>query len=245
MSRLSSLGTGLLLGAALGVIIPEYVCESLSPCSTRPIVVLTVVRRSSSRGIEALARSRPSTIPLEGSSIAIPLLFGFTFMLIVEQLSSSHAHHHARRPSQHAARDSIFDVELGGLDDGTDGVLTPHERRVAASSVSATKTNSESDSPSAYPITIGLVLHGLADGLALGMSMLSNDESSSHPYALSLVVFMALAVHKGAYTVRSVGSHERSFIARLMFVLLQLLPPSRTRSLSCRPHSRGWSAKNI
>jgi hypothetical protein len=27
MSRLSSLGTGLLLGAALGVIIPEYVCE--------------------------------------------------------------------------------------------------------------------------------------------------------------------------------------------------------------------------
>jgi hypothetical protein len=28
MSKLSSLGTGLLLGAALGVIIPEYVCES-------------------------------------------------------------------------------------------------------------------------------------------------------------------------------------------------------------------------
>jgi hypothetical protein len=30
MSRLSSLGTGLLLGAALGVIIPEYVCELFS-----------------------------------------------------------------------------------------------------------------------------------------------------------------------------------------------------------------------
>jgi hypothetical protein len=27
MSKLSSLGTGLLLGAALGIIIPEYVCE--------------------------------------------------------------------------------------------------------------------------------------------------------------------------------------------------------------------------
>jgi hypothetical protein len=27
MSRLSSLGTGLLLGAALGIIIPEYVSE--------------------------------------------------------------------------------------------------------------------------------------------------------------------------------------------------------------------------
>jgi hypothetical protein len=31
MSRLSSLGTGLLLGAALGVIIPEYVCELFRP----------------------------------------------------------------------------------------------------------------------------------------------------------------------------------------------------------------------
>lgn len=185
MSRLSSLGTGLLLGAALGVIIPE--------------------------GIEALARGRPSTVTLEGSSIAMPLLFGFTFMLIVEQLSSSHAHqhHHVRRPSQRAlgiaSPDSIFDVELAGLDDGTDDVPAPHERRTATGSVSATKTNFEIDTPSAYPITIGLVLHGLADGLALGMSVLSNDESSSHPYALSLVVFMALAVHKAptalAYTV--------------------------------------------
>lgn len=196
MSRLSSLGTGLLLGAALGVIIPE--------------------------GIEALARSRPSTSTLDGPSIAMPLLFGFTFMLIVEQLSSSHSHahshqhhqrqhQHVRRPSQQHAHsitppDSIFDVELAGLDDGTDGVPTPYERRASVSSVSATKTtNVESDPPSAYPITIGLVLHGLADGLALGMSVLSNDESSSHPYALSLVVFMALAVHKAptalAYTV--------------------------------------------
>ena len=131
-------------------------------------------------------------------------------MLIVEQLSSSHAHHnhhhhhYARVRSQHSASiasaDSIFDVELAGLDDGTDGVPAPYERRAAASasSVSTTKTNVESDTPSAYPITIGLVLHGLADGLALGMSVLSNDESSSHPYALSLVVFLALAVHKGA-----------------------------------------------
>jgi solute carrier family 39 (zinc transporter), member 9 len=142
-------------------------------------------------------------------------------MLIVEQLSSSHAHHqhhHARRPSQHAlgiaSPDSIFDVELAGVDDGTDGVPAPHERRAAASSVSATKTNVESDTPSAYPITLGLVLHGLADGLALGMSVLSNDESSSHPYALSMVVFMALAVHKGAYThSESVGSTSFSFIA--------------------------------
>lgn len=146
----------------------------------------------------------------------MPLLFGFTLMLIVEQLTSSHtqAHHnhnhnhnhhsHARRLSLHAAGiaspDSVFDVELAGLnddddDDDTDIVPAPRARRA---SVSATKTNVESVSPSAYPITIGLVLHGLADGLALGMSVLSTDESSLHPYALSMVVFLALAVHKGA-----------------------------------------------
>jgi solute carrier family 39 (zinc transporter), member 9 len=177
----------------------------------------------------------------------MPLLFGFTFMLVVEQLGSSHAHHnqhhHARRPSQHAlslaSPDSIFDVELAGIDDGADGVPATHERRASAGgSVSATKTSVESDSPSAYPITIGLVLHGLADGLALGMSVLSNDESSSHPYALSMVVFMALAVHKGAYTPSSgARAFTGLYLASLtqsycpFFVLLQLLPPSHTQSL--------------
>ena len=184
----------------------------------------------------------------------MPLLFGFTFMLIVEQLSSSHAHqhhqHHVRRPSQqhqhHAlgltSPDSIFDVELSGLDDGTDGVMAPHERRVAVGSLSATKINFENDPPSAYPITIGLVLHGLADGLALGMSVLSNDQSSSHPYALSMVVFMALAVHKGASTVLRMAPRVFFFFLPLSLAeltqsylpicaLLQLLPPSRTQSL--------------
>ena len=138
----------------------------------------------------------------------MPLLFGFTFMLVVEQLSSSHAHehhHYKHHPGLHpgvASPDSVFDVELAGYEDGADGADGPHhERRASASSssniASATKTNVESDvPPSAYPFTVGLVLHGLADGLALGMSMLSNDESSPS-YALSLVVFLALAVHKG------------------------------------------------
>ena len=129
-------------------------------------------------------------------------------MLVVEQLGSSHAHHQPpqRRPSHSgrhhhgvASPDSIFDVELE-LEDGPDGTSGTyvHERRPSAGSVGAAKSSVESElPPSAYPITIGLVLHGLADGLALGMSMLSNNDSSSSSYALSLVVFMALAVHKG------------------------------------------------
>jgi len=175
MAKLSSLGTGLLLGAALGIIIPE--------------------------GIETLASSQPSS-PLEGTSIALPLLFGFTFMLVIEQFSSSHAHHHhTHRLGHHAgvaSRDSVFDVELAGLESEEEDI--PRHRRA-----SAARTNTETDSPPpAYPITIGLIVHGLADGLALGMSVLSNDDPSSS-YSLSLVVFLALAVHKAptalAYTV--------------------------------------------
>jgi zinc transporter 9 len=146
-------------------------------------------------------------------------------MLIVEQLSSSHAHQppHHHRPRA-ASPDSVFDVELAGYEDEPDGVSAPRERRAAASS--AAKTNVESDlPPSAYPITVGLVLHGLADGLALGMSMLSNNGPSSPSYALSLVVFLALAVHKGTFPLRARHSCVRSLIFFIAVVLSQPLPP--------------------
>jgi zinc transporter 9 len=134
----------------------------------------------------------------------LPLLFGFTFMLVIEQLSSSHANQ--RRPThraedQHASvasRGDIFDVELAGFEVDEDVVPAPPPRR-ASVSAGVAKTNGEGNvPPSAYPITVGLVVHGLADGLALGMSMLSTGDSS-RSYGLSLVVFLALAVHKGTF----------------------------------------------
>lgn len=45
----------------------------------------------------------------------------------------------------------------------------------------------------AFPVTLGLVVHGLADGLALGVSALGDTKSD-----LSLVVFLALLIHKGS-----------------------------------------------
>ena len=126
-------------------------------------------------------------------------------MLIVEQLSSSHSHqrHHTPRAVRsHASidlREDVFDVELAGLEDDEDengaGPRSPPLPRRASTSVAKHDGEGNVLNP-AYPITIGLVVHGLADGLALGMSMLSSDDSSSS-YGLSLVVFFALAVHKG------------------------------------------------
>jgi zinc transporter 9 len=60
----------------------------------------------------------------------------------------------------------------------------------------------------ACPLTLGLVVHGLADGLALGVSALSAE--SGAPSNLSFVVFLALLIHKGVLimTWRSLPLHD-------------------------------------
>ena len=159
-------------------------------------------------------------------------------MLVVEQLSSSHAHHqHTHRLGHHAgaaSRDSVFDVELAGLESEEEDI--PRPRRA-----SAPRTNTETDSPlPAYPITIGLVVHGLADGLALGMSVLSNDDPSSS-YSLSLVVFLALAVHKGMH------SRHIYFFSRCSCLCIRAAPTALayTVSLMSTPLSRVECRKHL
>lgn len=187
LARLSALGTGLLLGAALGVVIPE--------------------------GIETLAAgsAEPPT-----SAIALALLGGFTFMLLLEQLVSPHAHDRApprlppspTNPPAHVE----FDVELGELE-RAEGI--PDAGPAAVTAASNANADGRPDRPQAraYPLTLGLVMHALADGLALGSSALSGagaDAAAVLPSSLSLVVFMALAIHKAptalALTTALMGS---------------------------------------
>ncbi|KAI0357360.1 Zinc/iron permease [Trametes cingulata] len=177
LSALSALGTGLLLGAALGVVIPE--------------------------GIETLASSsRPEAFPT--SSIALSLIAGFTFMLIVERQVSQHSHSHGpneasgyQQPKPDEESTVEFDVELGELE-RTEGMHSetpshPHPQPVASDVLESRRR--------AYPLTLGLVVHALADGLALGSASLSDSTPSSTsgsvvPSGLSVVVFLALVVHK-------------------------------------------------
>jgi len=74
--------------------------------------------------------------------------------------------------------DVHFDVDLGELERQEDVEHARHVRSLAGAE-------------RAYPLTLGLVVHGLADGLALGVSALSDTETD-----LSLVVFLALIIHK-------------------------------------------------
>ncbi|KAI0755304.1 Zinc/iron permease [Daedaleopsis nitida] len=179
MASLTAYGTGLLLGAALGVVIPE--------------------------GIESLVASQdPPHWP--GDKISIALLTGFIFMLVVElRISHSTQGYHtlagsdrnARQPRPDDVSTVEFDVELGEL-----------EREQGIESQPSSRPGTQSDlnagegQQAAYPLTLGLVLHALADGLALGSAALSDlgnkpdEDTSFYPSGLSLVVFLALAIHK-------------------------------------------------
>lgn len=123
------------------------------------------------------------------STIALSLLAGFSFMLLTEQIFSPHEHPQpplsasSRRADQSKLQ---FDAELGELE-LENGIGSSHSRSVSE----------QLDSPTlqlvhkrAYPLTIGLVLHALADGLALGSSVLSDTGSKE----LSLIVFAALII---------------------------------------------------
>lgn len=115
-------------------------------------------------------------------------------MLILEQLVSPHSHTHGTPPPLHAAKQGEgspelqFDAELGDLE-SSQGMGRPGFLQVDTPTV----PDFTDSKKSAYPLTLGLVMHALADGLALGVSALSDSTSSD----LSLVVFLALIIHKG------------------------------------------------
>ncbi|EKM51623.1 uncharacterized protein PHACADRAFT_127348 [Phanerochaete carnosa HHB-10118-sp] len=162
VAHLSSVGAGLLLGTALGVIIPE--------------------------GVEAVSLANPSaTFPT--TTIALSLVVGFSIMLIIERVIHSYSpdsHSHAPLPlfeaDENAARRVDFDVELGELE---------HEEGVDSSITTAYHADEAADKTKAWPLTLGLMVHALADGFALGSSALSPVDKG-----LSITVFLALLVHK-------------------------------------------------
>jgi zinc transporter 9 len=114
-------------------------------------------------------------------------------MMVIEQLFAGHSHSHGPSLPLGVIEQSTeiqFDVDLNEQEQGD------------ASSSGFKQVDHIPQTPivadgrqSAFPLTLGLVLHGLADGFALGVSTLSIPGSDSS--ALSFVVFFALLVHKG------------------------------------------------
>ncbi|KAF8634163.1 hypothetical protein AX15_001031 [Amanita polypyramis BW_CC] len=171
LDQFSLLGAGLLVGTALGVILPE--------------------------GVETIIRTRPDDKQNISPAIALPLLLGFAFMLLMDQLVSPHVRmgHDARStglPIQNMPRSGQadatvdFDAELNELEQQDVGGTENHRH-------TQTPVRARSEvAPAGMSITFGLVVHALVDGMALGVSSLTDTMSSS----LAVVVFLALVVHK-------------------------------------------------
>jgi len=165
----------------LGIIIPEG--------------VETIAEANESKGSSEHAHFPTTTV-------AISLLVGFMFMLVTEQLlpgAHSHSGSHTLGPASLSPKASTLefdaDMELGGLE--RDSARSP---RPASTSTQRPNTsrNAAGDglkipiSGKGFTLTLGLVLHALSDGLALGSSIVSDGGS----HELSLVIFSALIIHK-------------------------------------------------
>jgi solute carrier family 39 (zinc transporter), member 9 len=157
------------------------------------------------RGIEAIIRTRSSDKQDISSTIAVPLILGFALMLLMDQVISPHAHIGTAAPYTprvaHSDSTVDFDAELselerqeaGGGDGGGRRAQTPTgiNSGVASARKSGTST------------TFGLVVHALADGIVLGISSRTDTVSTS----LSMVVFLALVIHKGMKFPLSLCTH--------------------------------------
>ncbi|KAJ7195487.1 Zinc/iron permease [Mycena pura] len=189
---------GILIGTALGIIIPE--------------------------GIETLAAAHAST-ELPTSQIALSLIVGFALMMVVEQLISPHAHGHPHAPDlplhQRATSTVEFDAGMGDLEEP--------DRGTGFMQVDMLSDEARSSRARAYPLTFGLVIHALADGLALGVSSVSapiaSADSASETH-LSVIVFLALMIHKAPTS-----------LALTTALLRTSLPPPE-----CRKHLAVFSA---
>ena len=149
------------------------------------------------RGIESLIEAN-SASEVPTNQIALSLLVGFILMLALEQLAIPNSHHidlHNSLPTAFKAPQSgtqnpqvEFDAELDDLERPSIGVpSTPTPLELGSTGRQR-----------ASALTIGLVIHSVADGLALGVASLPKTVPGT-ANNVSLVVFLALLLHKGSF----------------------------------------------
>lgn len=120
-------------------------------------------------------------------------------MLIIEQLLAPNAHSHSLEAtpiplSKARIPDSVtsieFDAELGDM------AYERHSVEHTSIGISPPTLDISSGRERAFPLLLGLVIHGSADGLALGVANVSKNVPGT-TNAISFVVFIALILHKG------------------------------------------------
>ncbi len=194
----NTLGCGLLLGTALAVIIPEG--------------VHSLYEDHHYDDHDSQDEEEKSMLTDE-SVMGVALVFGYLLMLYLDQCGN-HGHMHAHGGGSggdydkisSSSHNSLADLGLqydsssshdGGDDDGKGKgsfeMQTLEESRPQnANAVSAKNTSISAKKRST--LTIGLLIHAAADGIALGATKASSESQSYSK--VELVVFFAIMMHK-------------------------------------------------
>lgn len=222
---ISILGSGILVGTALVVIIPEGISmiyrmashledsHELPTSSDIPendMIRLTIRHGGTDSGPRA--------------QVGLALLLGFIFMYIIEKLSFLIAAFSelfsAILPSSRSSsgsftsidmstiRNNIFggissrvssapatpstpaNLEAGNSVSGTRSPYSHHHRTDSIIQSNGTDGSPTPDSSNTSSTALGLVIHAIADGIALGASIASGDSS------VEAIVFLAIMIHK-------------------------------------------------
>ena len=203
-----AIGTGLLVGTCLIIIIPEGIDTLYEAASSKE-----ASRSSHSVSLEDEVTRRQEHAHGHGwephAFVGISLIAGFIMMYLIDQIPKHASATETQRP---------LHISLANLSQG------PHR----ASSPSRFEENSEEDAeaqatPQSMATTIGLVIHAAADGIALAASSFISQSS------VGFIVFLALMVHKApaAFGLTSVllkqGFSKRQ--ARAHLVIFSLAAP--------------------
>lgn len=154
---ISIVGSGILIGTALVVIIPE--------------------------GVDTLYSNPAGSTRAE---VGLALLAGFLLMYMVDKLPAVIAQ---------SNRENNFiplSVDMSSLRNSVFGnsADTPREAPTQPASAGHNHSQGASSSESVSSISIGLVIHAIADGVALGASIATENS------ALETIVFIAIMIHK-------------------------------------------------
>ena len=180
--KLATLGAGLLVGSALGIVIPE--------------------------GIESIYETN------QGNASIVGLLMsaGFVLMLLIDTLIAPHNSHVEEgkvhtSPATHTQQPQI------------------PQRMRSYTPLRPIEDNTHSPAK-ALSKTAGLTIHSFCDGIALGAASLSNNSNS-----LSIVVFLAVAIHKApaslglSTSLLSLRPQLKTSLYRLCILIFSLSAP--------------------
>ncbi|KAL5598900.1 hypothetical protein BROUX41_003779 [Berkeleyomyces rouxiae] len=211
---ITSIGVGILVGTSMTVIIPEGVealtlhahshadpapsavgAERRSPSEPGFVHLLAVpelqVEPNSAAGgtsrpdvlseiSRTLARREADDNELPTFSIGFSLISGFLLMFFIDRLP--------RHATDHLSASTARDISLDSIGADSSGGAADHE---STGFLSALAPNSPYHAgPRSNALTVGLVIHAAADGIAMGAS------SSTQNTKLGFIIFIAILVHK-------------------------------------------------